>query len=371
MNTLNRVNLRGWKSVRELSPPLDLRAINILIGANGTGKSNLVSFFKMLNELVGERLQDYVVQSGGADALLYLGAKTTAQIETQLEFQTDSGITRYLARLVHAARDTLLFAEEAIWFQKPGYDTPREEVLGAGHRESLLNQAADGGNQSARVARYLLSRCRVFHFHDTSASSRMRQSCYVEANLHLYPDAGNLAAMLYAYQQTRPNVYRRVVAAVRQVTPFFDDFVLEPQRLNPRNILLNWKVKGSDYLFGPHQLSDGSLRFIALVTLLSQPIEDLPMLLVVDEPELGLHPAALNIFSGLVRAVAQQCQVLVATQSSALISMFEPQEILIAGREESGSVFTRLEPAALADWLKDYTLGELWEKNVIGGGPFA
>jgi predicted ATPase len=370
MPQLQTITLRGWKSVRETSPPLELRAINVLLGANGAGKSNLVSFFKMLNELVGERLQNFVGRAGGADSLLYFGSKTTPQIEAELAFQTDTGTTRYMMRLVHAARDTLLFAEEAIQFHKLGYDEPRVEVLGPGHRESLLNQMADAGNPTARVARHLLDRCRVFHFHDTSDTSRIRQSCYIEANRYLYPDAGNLAAILYLYQQTRPKEYRRIVAAVRQAAPFFDDFVLEPQKLNPRNILLNWHARGSDYLFGPHQFSDGTLRFIALVTLLSQPADDLPLLLIVDEPELGLHPAALNIVAGLLQAAAQHCQVLIATQSPAFVDIFEPQDIVVAEREEGQSVFRRLDPAALEDWLKEYSLGELWEKNVFGGGPF-
>ena len=372
MPQLRKLTLKGWKSIQATSPPLEFRASNILIGANGAGKSNLVSFFKMLNELVGERLQEFVGRAGGADSVLYLGSKTTPQIEAELDFQTETGSTRYSVRLVHAARDTLLFAEETIRFHRPGHDSPRVEILGAGQRESLLKEAATAGNETARVARRdLLTRLRVFHFHDTSDASRMRQSCYIEANRYLYPDAGNLAAMLYLYQQTHPKIYRRIVAAVRQVAPFFKDFVLEPQKLNPRNILLNWRAEGSEYLFGPHQLSDGTLRFVALITLLSHPAEDLPMLLVVDEPELGLHPAALTILAGSLQVAAQHCQVLVATQSAALVDMFEPEDILVVNREGNSSVFRRLDPAALADWLKAYTLGELWEKNVFGGGPFA
>src|SRR5690606_29571998 len=123
----------------------------------------------------------------------------------------------------------------------------------------------------------LIRGCRLFHFHDTSERSAIRQPCYIEANRILYSDAGNLAAMLYLYQLQYPTAYRRIVSAVQQAVPYFDDFIVEPQRLNPQKILLKWRQRGSDYEFGPHQMSDGSLRFIALATLLLQPVESFPL----------------------------------------------------------------------------------------------
>jgi predicted ATPase len=176
--------------------------------------------------------------------------------------------------------------------------------------------------------------------------------------------------MLYLYHQRYPIAYRRIVAAVRAVVPYFDDFVLEPLRLNPRNIELRWRAKGAEYDFGPHQLSDGSLRMIALATLLLQPEEDLPALVLLDEPELGLHPAALRVLADLMRHAAEHCQLLVATQSAALVNHFTPDDIITVNVKDGASSFERLDAEKLKDWLDDYTLGELWERNVIGGGPY-
>ena len=235
--------------------------------------------------------------------------------------------------------------------------------------EADLNQDAKDGDRDAQIISLFLNRCRVFHFHDTSETAKLRLSGYIEENQHLNADGGNLAAMLYLYKQTKPLVYDRIKSTVRKIMPMFDDFVLEPQRLNPRNILLNWKQIGSDYLFGPHQLSDGSLRAMALITLFLQPEEDLPDVIILDEPELGLHPHAIEIITGLIRAASLKTQVILTTQSTTFLDHFEPEEIIVVDFEAGHSVFRRLEPEELKDWLEDYSVSELWEKNVLGGGP--
>jgi predicted ATPase len=248
------------------------------------------------------------------------------------------------------------------------------------HQESNLDLLDDLFNpdnppgadfdSSGKFIRSYLSRCQVFHFHDTSLLGPMRRDCPIDANRFLYPDAANLPAMLYLYKERYPAAYRRIVAAVKAVAPFFEDFVLEPLRLNPRNIALHWRSKESEYEFGPHQLSDGTLRAIALFTLLLQPEDDLPQLIVLDEPELGLHPAALAVLADLVKSAAQHSQLLIATQSAALIDHFEVDDVITVNLRDGGSTFQRLDPKGLKDWLEEYTLSELWQRNVIGGGPY-
>ncbi len=369
MAMLKRVEIHGYRSIKDAD--LELRRLNVFIGANGAGKSNFVSFFKMLNEMMAGRLQEYIGRSGRGQSFLHFGPKTTPQFEARLEFELGDASDNYSLRLIHAAGDTLLFAEETLDYKKANWDTPHNQPmsLGAGHAETRIGDLAAQGNKTANVFRHILNACRVYHFHDTSPSARIRQYNYRDDNRWLMPDAGNLAAMLYGYQQGSELVYRRIVSTVRKILPEFADFDLEPSRRNDKEIALNWRKRGWDYRFGPHQISDGSLRAMALCTLFLQPENDLPSVIVLDEPELGLHPLALEIVVGLMRAVSTKTQVIVATQSPLLLNFLEPSEIVAVECSEGRSEFRRLESEQLKDWLKDYSLGELWERNVIGGGP--
>ncbi|HXQ35677.1 MAG TPA: AAA family ATPase, partial [Anaerolineales bacterium] len=290
MVELKRVQLDGFRSIR--SAEVNFRALNIMIGANGAGKSNFVAFFKMMNEMMGGRLQQYISTSGRAQSNLYLGPKVTPQMSAQLEFETETGLDTYYMRLFHAAGDSLVFAEERLSFRRTGWPRPQEVSLGPGHQETQIGDLANQGNPVARTFRHLLNNCRVFHFHDTSQTAHVRQYHYVGNHRFLMPDAANLAPVLYRWKQEHEPVYRRIVKTIQQVAPFFEGFELEPER-NSSDIILNWRHKKSDFVFGPHQLSDGTLRAICIISLLLQPEDELPNLIVVDEPELGLHPYAL------------------------------------------------------------------------------
>ena len=371
MSKLNSITIRGYRSIKEAT--LELRAINVLIGANGAGKSNLISFFKMMNELMAERLQRFVASTGHATANLYFGPKTTPQLEAELEFETDQGhVDTYRMRLFHGAPDALIFAEERLSFQRPNFSNPRIELLGTGHKETLIGSTAVGRSRKARTAKvfkYLLDDCRVFHFHDTSSTSRVRNYGYVGHDKPLLADAGNLAAVLYRMRTVEPISYRRIVATIRQIAPFFDDFVLEPTGRDGKDIILNWRHRESDLVFGPHQLSDGTLRAICLISLLLLPSGERPSLIVIDEPELGLHPYAVSVLASLCRSASEESQILISTQSSAFVSDFEPQDIVVVERTDQSSTLARPDQELLEAWLDDYSLGEIWEKNVIGGGP--
>ena len=367
MVTLDHVAITGFKSIRAMD--LDLGRINVLIGANGAGKSNLVSLFKMLNFVCTEALQEYVSRVGGANSLLHYGVKTTPQMEVEAVFQTETGQDKYYTRLSEAAPDCLFFSEERVEFHRPGYEGPQVVSLGGGHRETKLNEKANEGNQTVQVVRNILGRCRVFQFHDTSESARIRKGVYVEDNRYLRSDAGNLAAYLHGLKERSAPYYERIVKTVRQAAPQFDDFELAPSSLNANTILLNWREVGSDYLFGPHQLPDGLLRFMAIATLLLQPEDELPDVVIIDEPELGLHPYAINLLGAMLRKVSLHSQVILATQSLNLVDQFRPEDIVVVERREGASQFRRLKREDYEDWREEYSLSELWEKNVIGGVP--
>ena len=364
MPQLRNVRIEGFRSIKKME--LELRPINVCIGANGAGKSNLIAFFKMINELMGGRLQQYIATTGRATGNLYFGPRLTPQFEAQMEFEADNGTDVYRIRMFHAAGDSLIFAEEVLSFHQTGYVTPKETTLGAGHQEGKIVEAED---PVARTLRYFLNHCRVYHFHDTSQTARIRQYCYVENNRWLMPDAANLAAVLYRLKSEHEVVYRRIVRNVAQVAPFFVDFELEPSGQNRTDISLNWRHRESDLVFGPHQLSDGTLRAICLIALLQQPQDDLPLVIVVDEPELGLHPHALELIASLFQAASEHSQVLISTQSSTFVDAFEPEDIVVVERQDEATTFARPDADKLREWLEDYSLGEIWEKNVIGGGP--
>lgn len=367
MSRLVRIKLNGFRSIK--ASTLEMRPLNVLIGANGAGKSNLISFFKLMNELMAGRLQQHIAETGRATANLHFGPKTTPQLEAELEFEVENGTDTYQMRLFHAAGDSLVFAEETLSFHQHSYPRPRVVSLGAGHLESKIGDKAAEGEPTAKTLRHLLNNCRVYHFHDTSSTARVRHYCYVGDNRWMMPDAANLAAILYQLKSQKETVYRRIVATIRQIAPYFDDFDLEPTGQNGRDIILNWRHRKSDLVFGPHQLSDGTLRAICLVSLLLQPDDDLPYLIVVDEPELGLHPYALNVVASLFQAASRHSQVLVSTQSSTFLDSFDAEDIIVVERDGEASKFERPDSAKLEAWLDDYSLGEVWEKNVIGGGP--
>lgn len=370
---LTNINLRGYKSIDSVGQDIPIGDITILLGANGSGKSNLVSFFKMLNYMMTGNLQRYVGESGFADSLLYYGAKKTPRLTANLTFDNSTSVDNYEFSLSHATGDTLIFTEEIVRYRSRDRDRPQEIPLDPGSKESGLFDLKDE-NKTVQIVYNLLRGCQVFQFHDTSKEAKIRNSGYVDDANYLRSDAGNLAAFLYAMEQAvdrGKESYQRIVRYIRMMMPQFKDFKLDPSPLNARYILLNWLENESDYLFGPHQLSDGSLRFMALATLLLQPPRMLPGVIIVDEPELGLHPSAISILAGMIRMASRYSQILLATQSATLVDEFEANDVVIVERDEDRrcSIFKKLDEGRLSDWLERYSMSELWEKNVLGGRP--
>jgi predicted ATPase len=353
---ITRLRLAGFRSIGEAE--LELRPINVLIGPNGSGKSNLVGSFRMLSHMMTRepRLQEYVGRTGGASDLLTDGPAATPQLSVELVLRTEKGANEYAFRLFHAAPDRLVFAEER--FRYLPEDHPPEErkwfqIEAAGRTEPQIQRLGEEGNRTARVIHGLLGRCKVFQFHDTSAQARIRQYCPAHDNHYLREDGANLAAFLLRMAGEHPAHYREVVANLRAILPFFDDFELEPEASGA--IMLKWREQGADTLFAAHQASDGMLRAMALVALLCQPAEWLPGVVVIDEPELGLHPRALDRIADLAATASRDCQILMATQSPDLLATFEAEDILIAERQGRHSHFRRVGEDELEQWLGDYS----------------
>lgn len=364
MRTLEKLTIKGFKSIREQT--LALGPLNVFIGGNGVGKSNLIGAFRFLREIVTQNLARYTAIKGGADTLLYFGRKRSPQMELFLEFGEGHTSNAYKVQLHGTDKDTLMVWDETAFyhdkkaFPKKPFD---KHISSVSEESNLKNVNHICANQVMRD----LDSYRVYHFHDTSDTAAVKGTVEVEDNRVLKAQAENLPAFLYWMQQKKPDHFANIQDTVRQIAPFFEEFRLAPSQLNQGKIRLEWKEKGSDAYFNASSLSDGTLRFICLVTLLMQP--DLPAVVLLDEPELGLHPAAVTLLADLLKSAATRTQVIVATQSVTLVNQFEPEQVWAVDREDNQSVFRHLAGADMSSWLEHYALGELWEKNVLGARP--
>ena len=342
---LDWITVKGFRSIACVEK-LELKPINVLIGANGAGKSNLVNVFSLLGALAKgqERLNEYVARSGGADRNLHFGSKTTHRVFVQLSF--GRGIERHEAHLAATDDDRLLVVSESIGGEAAARFT--------------------GGLEALRAR---LDRWRIYHFHDTGNGARILRNAYVNDNRFLREDGQNIAPFLYLLREKEPQSYERIRKTFRLVAPFFGDFCLEPLAQNEQMIRLGWRHRSSDEYFDISTLSDGSLRFLALATLLLQPARFRTSLILLDEPELGLHPYAIAMLCSLIRSASVETQVILATQSPYLVDQFEPEDVVVVDRINGESQFRRLSTPALEAWLEDYSLGDLWLKNELGGRP--
>ena len=362
---INFLSIKGFKSFRELNR-FELGNLNVIIGANGAGKSNFIQFFHMLSAMANKDLSKFILERGGADNFLFGGPKETSEMELEIGFH--SGYF-YKAVFSPTADEKFLLTES---FQQDktdwlSWETVSEESMIMETNEDLPNNDETFLSSNA-LFRDLIASLAVYHFHDTSSSSPMRRSEIIEDNKRLRGNASNIAPFLLNIRDNYPREYNEIKDAIRLVMPFFDDFILDVARMgNAEKVRLSWKQKGSDFPMQAYHLSDGSIRFICLATALLQP--DLPSVIVIDEPELGLHPAALSILAELVQAAARKTQIIISTQSPMLIDHFGIEDVIVMTRENGASVLKRLDKDAFSIWLEDYSVGELWAKNVIEGGP--
>lgn len=356
---INKIQIENFKSIRKME--LELRPINVLIGANGVGKSNFIGFFKLLKNIYNENLQGFVAEEGGADNILFCGTKVSNFLNGNIQFNKKNG---YYFQLLVNQEDRFYFKKEGTQFKmnwgQENWDNV--EISDNGYFESFL-QKQSGGRYSWTI-NYLAS-FEIFHFHDTSKTAKIKQKGNTNDNRFLREQGENLAAYLYFLQERHPKTLKKIEMMVRSVAPFFGSFNLAPDRINEDFIRLEWNEKGIDKYFNATHLSDGTLRFIALATLLLQPKP--PKVIIIDEPELGLHPFAINKLASLIKKASAQTQIIISTQSVNLVNNFSPEDIITVDREDGQSVFKRHETKDLTDWLENYTIGDLWEKNVIGG----
>jgi len=350
---IDTISIKNYKSIREINN-LKLTNLNVLIGSNGAGKSNFISFFKLLNMMIEKKLREYS-KTIGADNLLHFGTKISSEIYGEVSF----GSNGYAFRLKPKEDDTLFFGREITT-----YHTSRG-VIGEANDETKLFEC----RTVCEYVRNALLSWRVYHFHDTSSTAKVKGICTISSsvNKQLLPDAENLSAFLYYLKVKFPDSFFMIEETIKLIAPYFDRFVLVPDIFDEDKIRLEWQESGNEKVFNAHHLSDGTLRMMCLITLLLQP--NAPDTILIDEPELGLHPYAITVLASLMKNFSLSKQLIVSTQSVTLINHFETKDIIVADKEKGSSNFRRLEVDELKDWIEDYSLGEIWEKNIIGGTP--
>ena len=344
---MDRIELQGFKSIRQLH--LELRPVNIFIGANGSGKSNFLSFFDLLKNMYRQNLQEYVALRGGVDNFLHNGSKFTEEITAKLWFPSNG-----YSFTLKLGEKFFIITEEELMFNNEYH------INNSFSTES--NMRYDTNELSKEIRNYL-SDLQRYHFHDTGEKSPFNKESNIDNDrFFLYDRGQNIAALLYTIYKEHPITYLLIIKTIQSIAPYFLDFFLRPD--NNGNIRLRWQSRHSSIIYGVNDLSDGTIRFIALTVLFMQP--NLPQTIIIDEPELGLHPAAIAKLSGMIQsAAAKGCQIIAATQSTDLIAHFTPEDIITADQISGATVFQRLNSETLQHWLEEYTIDDLWKRNII------
>lgn len=376
MPQITKVSLAGFKSFKDRTD-ITLSNINVIIGANGAGKSNLLSFFRLLGNALTRNLQGHIMSYGG-EHFLYNGRKQTERIQCAIEIATNNAKDKYEIDLAFQAPGRLFISREYIEYCKSGKEKPfAYEIENNGYELGLLDLGDKLGKtnkalrSTANTIKSMLQKIRAFQFHDTTVTARIRSGIFRADCQYLKDDGGNLAAVLNMLKTTPEYLpyYTRIVRYIQKILPYFADFAIAGYPEKQDTVYLFWKKQGSDYILTPNQLSDGTIRFIALATLLLAPRKIQPDVIVIDEPELGLHPMAIRILANMIKQAAENLQILVATQSPLFLDFFNANDVLVFEAPDETTKVKRLNQDELSSWVQEYTLSELWEKNVIGGQP--
>ena len=355
------VNIKNFKSIRD-SGEILLKPINILIGPNGAGKSNFISYFEFLQKIATQQIQFYIAQNGRADNFLYHGLTNPAPLSGSILFLNKNHY--YTFTMVQNKNSGLVFSKDmfdnSVAGSAQNYDVQKNDPY-------VESEIFDNSTPQSVFFRKTFERFSIFHFQDTGFTSPMRHPCNTRDYAYLRNNGGNIAAFLYRLQEASPKEFNLIVKIIQSVAPFINRFLLKPDEINPQQIFLRWYENGSDKEFFAHNLSDGTLRFICLAVLLLQP--EPPETIIIDEPELGLHPFAINLLAAMIKTASVKSQVIISTQSVSLMNEFEPDDIIVVEREDNQTVFKRQNAKSLQTWLEDYSVGELWEMNILGGRP--
>ncbi|MFK7983737.1 MAG: AAA family ATPase [Saprospiraceae bacterium] len=375
---IQSIKIANYKSIHRAD--VQLNNLNILIGQNGAGKSNFISFFKFLERLSEQQLATYIFQSGGINNFLHKGFEESQEIRFKLTLKSNESILTNIfeTQIISDGENYTINLEKFGVRDESNVNQPIYYYeLNNQQKESDLKTFANQNlkqheNRFAKYTYIHLKELKLYHFHDTSDNAAIKLP-QPKDDVYFFKNEGqNLAPYLSFIKNADYNSYLKIVETIRLVFPSFHDFVLEENPYAKGKIVLRWKEKSSENIYSVKQMSDGTLRFICLAILLTDTLanNNQPETIILDEPELGLHPFAIHILAELIQKAALNRQIIIATQSVNLINHFTPKDLLIVERNEKDqTIFKRVEEENFNNWLEDYTLGQLWENNFFGGRP--
>ena len=365
LERIESIHIKGFRSLADVK--LDnIPNPMVLLGGNGAGKSNVLRFFELLRETYQYRLSRFVAHGGGADDQLFGGEKETRQIHAAVRFHTGLGINDLSFMLSSDGRDRLDMENEEFHFKPCDGRGAYDYGPGRAGPESGFCEVTHSpkGDPRAKAAIHFLRDCSTYQFNDTSRAAPIKKRWDVEDRHRLLEHGGNLGPILLRLREHHLSKYELIGRYIRLVLPEFGEFQLDEEY---GKTILGWRSKTTGQTLGAHLTSDGSLRCFCLLTLLNLPDEMLPRIVLLDEPELGLHPAAIAPISHMVKSLARRRQVIVATQSPHFVDAFGLEEMVVLELREGRTAATKTDPTRFGRLLKNYSTGELWWKGVLGG----
>ena len=373
ISSLGKLTIRGFKSIRELEDfdlefkpisgleDFEQRNLNILIGANGSGKGNLIAAIQMLKAQAAGTLESYIASNGGVSALLHNGSKPANKIELEASISSNS----YKLSITPKPDGSYELAESAsphIASKTEPEDAEDDRLLAV--QQDVAAYPSEGAKESVHQS---INSWRMYHFHDTGPTAAMRRPGLIQDNEHLRPDASNIAPYLLRLRDEHPSTYKRVLYGWHHIAPFLDDPILETHKVGRETkVSLAWKAKGSSCTMQARHLSGGVMRFLCLAAALWH--KNYPPMIVVDEPELGLHPDPVDLAYELIECAARHTQVITATQSTLLLRECAIEDVVVVRRKDDQSTFEKLKHDDFKAWLEDYSVSGLWLMNVIPVG---
>jgi predicted ATPase len=388
---IRNIKLSNFRSFRDLD--LALGNLNVLIGRNGSGKSNFLSLFDLLGKAARGNLNGFIRQQVGTfDDLRHYHTVNNDIIFWEIEFSSEHhGALYYRAELgARAPAGYTVLLERLERSPNEGYENRykflevyngRVKILKTYARGDQEEQAATFENATQELilpqllnetrypaqveAHRYLRDLHVFQgFGDSELETvRGAQLLDVVDPLRLNPDGSNLISVLNALMQDAryDDVLAQLYDVLRTVFPDFKQFDL-PTAGGGRATLA-YRSQDLRRSISAHLMSDGQLRFLGLLMLLMLP--NPPGLIAIDEPEIGMHPKMIDVFAEILREAAERTQVIVATHSPQLLDRLPPESMLIVEREEGASTITRLNVDEVSPWLDDYAPGYLWTNTTL------